>query len=82
MPLTKTYALILESQGFKEEALSIYQKLLKKSPNNKEIIESINRLTKRKKFKDVNILKLKEFENIDENSRFEFEKYLSEIRWI
>ena len=81
MPLTKTYALILESQGFKEEALSIYQKLLEKFPNDKEIIESINRLTKRKKFKDVNILKLKEFENIDENSRFEFEKYLKEIRW-
>jgi len=82
MPLTKTYALILESQGFKKEALSIYQKLLEKSPNDKEIIESINRLTKRKKFKDVNILKLKEFENIDENSRFKFEKYLKEIRWI
>jgi len=81
MPLTKTYALILEFQGFKEEALSIYQKLLEKYPNDKEIIDSINRLTKRKKFKDVNILKLKEFENIDENSRFEFEKYLKEIRW-
>jgi len=82
MPLTKTYARILESQGFKKEALSVYKKLLKLNPNDKEIIEAIQRLSKRKKFKGVNILKLKEFDEINQKNRFEFEKYLSEMKWI
>ncbi|GAB6046145.1 hypothetical protein JCM11957_17440 [Caminibacter profundus] len=79
MPLTKTYAKILESQGFKREALSIYQKLLKKYPNDKELLESIERLKKRKKFSGVNILKLNEFNNINQKNRYEFEKWLSEF---
>jgi len=82
MPLTKTYARILESQGFKNEALSIYKKLLKINPEDKEIIEAIERLSKRKKFKGVNILKLKEFDEINQKNRFKFEKYLSEMKWI
>jgi len=79
MPLTKTYAKILESQGFKREALSIYTKLLKKYPNDKELVESIERLKKRKKFSGVNILKLNEFNNINQKNRYEFEKWLSEF---
>jgi hypothetical protein len=79
MPLTKTYAKILESQGFKSEALEIYRKLLKKYPEDKELIESIKRLQRRKKFEGVNIIKLKEFENINQKNRFEFEKWLSEF---
>ncbi|HIQ50703.1 MAG TPA: tetratricopeptide repeat-containing protein [Nautiliaceae bacterium] len=76
---TKTYAKILESQGFKEEALKIYELLLKENKNNKEIIEAIQRLKTRKKFDGVNIIKLKEFNEINEEKRYEFEKWLSEI---
>jgi hypothetical protein len=79
MPLTKTYAKILESQGFKSEALDIYKKLLKKYPNDKELKEAIRRLQTRKKFKGVNILKLKEFDNINQKNRYNFEKWLSEL---
>ena len=79
MPLTKTYAKILESQGFKREALEIYEKLLKKYPEEKELQESIERLKKRKKFKGVNIVKLKEFDNINQKNRYNFEKWLSEF---
>jgi hypothetical protein len=70
---TKAYALILESQGFFKEDLEIYKSLKK----DDEIIEAINRLSgKRKKFKNVNIIKLKEFENINQKNRYEFEKWL------
>ncbi len=79
MPLTKTYAKILESQGFKREALEIYKKLLKKYPGDTELKEAIERLKKRKKFKGVNVLRLKEFENINQKNRYEFEKWLSEF---
>jgi len=79
MPLTKTYAKILESQGFKREALEIYEKLLKKYPEDRELLESIERLKKRKKFKGVNIVKLKEFDNINQKNRYNFEKWLSEF---
>ncbi len=82
MPVTKTYARILESQGFKQEALEIYKKLLEKNPEDKELIENINRLLKRKKFKGVNVLKLKEFDNINQKNRFKFEKWLKEMKWI
>ncbi len=82
MPLTKTYARILESQGFKNEALEIYQKLLKQNPKDKELIENINRLLQRKKFNGVNMLKLKEFDSLNEKNRFEFEKWLKEMKWI
>ncbi|WP_456470502.1 tetratricopeptide repeat protein [Caminibacter sp.] len=79
MPLTKTYAQILENQGFKYEALEIYKKLLKKYPNDKELKEAITRLKSRKKFKGVNIIKLQEFDKINQKNRYEFEKWLSEI---
>jgi len=79
MPLTKTYAKILESQGFKSEALDIYKKLLKKYPNDPELVEAIKRLQSRRKFKGVNVLKLKEFDEINQKNRYDFEKWLSEI---
>jgi len=72
---TKTYAQILESQGFKEEALKIYQELLKNS-NDKEIKEAVKRLLTRKKFNNVNILKLREFDEINQKNRYEFEQWL------
>ncbi len=81
MPLTKTktYAQILEIQGFKKEALEIYENIAKKNPD-KEILEAIDRLKKRKKFDGVNIIKLKEFNNINQKNRYEFEKWLSELK--
>ena len=71
---TKTYALILESQGFFKEALEIYKKI--------NSTQDIKRLSKKRKIEGVNILKLKEFENIDEKNRYEFEKYLKDLKWI
>jgi len=76
---TKIYAKILESQGFKEEALKIYEQLLKENENDKEIIEAIERLKTRQKFDEVNIVKLKEFNEINDENRYEFEKWLSKI---
>ncbi len=82
MPLTKTYAQILQSQGFKQEALGIYKKLLRLNPNDEELKKSIKRLQERKKFEGVNILKLKEFDTINEKNRFDFENYLKDFKWI
>ena len=82
MPLTKTYARILESQGFKQDALEIYKKLLKKDPNDKELIKNIQRINKRKTFEGVNILKLQEFDKINEENRVDFENYLKDFKWI
>jgi len=76
---TKIYAKILESQGFKEEALKVYEFLLKKNKDDKEIIDIIKRLKTRKKFDGVNIVKLKEFNKINNENRYEFEKWLSKI---
>ncbi|ACM92902.1 conserved hypothetical protein [Nautilia profundicola AmH] len=80
MPLTKTktYARILETQGFKQEALEIYEELLKET-EDPEIVEAIERLKKRKFFEGVNVLKLKEFNDINQLNRYDFEKWLSEI---
>ncbi|WP_456478980.1 tetratricopeptide repeat-containing protein [Nautilia sp.] len=80
MPLTKTkiYARILEAQGFKQEALEIYEELLKQR-DDREIKEAVERLKKRKFFEGVNVLKLKEFNEINQLNRYEFEKWLSGI---
>ena len=80
MPLTKTktYARILETQGFKQEALEIYEELLKEN-EDPEIIDVIERLKKRKFFEGVNVLKLKEFNEINQLNRYDFEQWLSEI---
>jgi hypothetical protein len=80
MPLTKTktYARILETQGFKQEALEIYEELLKET-DDPEIVEAIERLKKRRFFEGVNVLKLKEFNEINQLNRYDFEKWLSEM---
>jgi len=80
MPLTKTktYARILEAQGFKQEALEIYEELLKEN-EDEEIVLAIERLKKRKFFEGVNVLRLKEFNDINQLNRYDFEKWLSEI---
>ena len=79
MQQTKIYAQILENQGYKNEALEIYKELLNENPEDKELIEAIDRLTKKKKFDGVNLIKLKEFENVTQKNRYEFEKWLSEF---
>ena len=51
----KTYASILESQGFFNEAFVIYKNLLKKNPNDIEIKKALKRLKKyRTKFSGTN----------------------------
>jgi len=82
MPQTKTYALVLESQGFKKEALEIYKKLIKSNPKDTELKENIKRLQTRKKFEGVNILKLEEFNKITKENRYDFENYLKDFKWI
>ncbi len=80
MPLTKTktYAQILEIQGFKQEALEVYEELLEHE-NDPEIKQAVERLKKRKIFDGVNVLKLKEFNETTQLNRYEFEKWLSEL---
>jgi len=82
MPLTKTYAQILESQGFKKDALEIYEKLLKLNTNDDEIKKNIKRLKERKKFEGANILKLQEFDKINKQNRYDFENWLKDFKWI
>jgi len=81
MPLSKTYAEILLSQGFKTEAIEVYKKLLEKNPEDKEILKTLKSLEKRRKFEGVNVLKLKEFDNINKKNRYEFENWLKELKW-
>lgn len=53
---TITLASIYELQGFENEALEIYEDILKKDPNNQEAKEAHKRLSKiSKTFKNVNI---------------------------
>ncbi len=52
---TLTLASIYELQGFKEEALTIYEEILKKDPENFEAKQAIKRLKKTtKSFSGVN----------------------------
>ena len=74
---SKFYALLLQSQGFKNEALQIYNNLLLKNPDDLELKREIKNLTTKKYFKVSNPIKLKEFEEINQKNRYEFEKWLS-----
>jgi len=73
----KTYARILESQGFFDEAFVIYKNLLQKNPNDKEIKESLKRLKKiRTKFNGVDKKAKEYFIKMNESQFYEFEKWL------
>ena len=73
----KTYAQILESQGFFKEAFVIYKNLLQKNPQDKEIKEALKRLKKiRTKFKGVNPNIKNFFIKMDESQFNEFEEWL------
>jgi tetratricopeptide (TPR) repeat protein len=74
MQQNKTYAKILESQGFFKEAFEIYKKLLAKNPNDIEIKKALKRLKKyRSKFEGVN-REMRDF-FIYMNSEEEFRKF-------
>ena len=55
-----------------------YEELLKEK-EDPEILEAIERLKQRKFFEGVNVLRLKEFNEINQLNRYDFEKWLSEI---
>jgi len=75
MQQNKTYAKILEQQGFFKEAFVLYKKLLKKYPNDIEIKKALKRLKKyRSKFNNINE-EMRDFfiymNNEDEFKKFE-----------
>ncbi len=76
----KTYAKVLESQGFFKEAFAIYKKLLKKYPNDIEIKQALKRLKKyRNKFDGVNEKMKNFFINMESEEEFKkFEEWLLE----
>jgi predicted transcriptional regulator len=77
MRQNKTYAKILESQGFFKEAFVIYKKLLDKNPQDKEIKFALKRLKKiRTKFNGVNKQKKEFFIKMRENDFYKFEEWL------
>jgi len=80
MQQNKTYAKILESQGFFKEAFAIYKNLLKEYPNDKEIKQALKRLKKyRESFDGVNEKMKKFFIYMkDEEDYKKFEEWLIE----
>jgi superfamily II RNA helicase len=77
MQQNKTYAQILESQGFFKEAFVIYQNLLKKNPQDKELKIALKRLKKiRTKFNGIDNNMKDFFIRMDEDNFLEFEKWL------
>lgn len=75
---TLTLANIYELQGLKEEALEIYQEVLKKDPSNGDAKIAIRRLSgMRRKFLNVNTQMKDFFLKLDEEVEFiEFERWL------
>ncbi len=62
---TKTYAKLLENQGFFSEALEVYKKLLEKSPDDEEIKENIQ------KYKGINLKVLEYFVRMEKEQDYE-----------
>jgi len=62
---TKTYAKLLEDQGYFLEAVKVYKELLKKSPEDKQIKEAL------KRYKDVNLKVLEFFTRMEKKSDYE-----------
>ncbi len=78
---TLTLANIYELQGLKEEALEIYQEILKKDPKNADAKIAIHRLSgMRKKFLGCNEQMKDFFINMEDPIEFnEFERWLLKI---
>ncbi|MCV6608415.1 MAG: hypothetical protein OIF32_09390 [Campylobacterales bacterium] len=79
MSNTITLARLYEDQGHKNDALGIYQEILKQDPTNKEVIEAIARLTgHRKEFLGVDKKKLNYFIKMTKEEDFlKFERWLA-----
>jgi len=80
MQQNKTYAQILEQQGFFKEAFVLYKKLLHKYPNDSEIKQALKRLKKyRTKFEGINQEKRDFFIYMNSDEEFkQFEEWLIE----
>ena len=80
MRQNKTYAQILESQGFFKEAFVIYKNLLKQNPDDDEIKMALKRLKKiRDSFNGVNVEKRDFFIKMESDEEFRsFEEWLIE----
>jgi hypothetical protein len=80
MQQNKTYASILESQGFFKEAFVIYKKLLQKNPNDMEIKKALKRLKKyRVTFDNVDVNMKNFFISMQTDEDFrKFEEWLIE----
>jgi len=78
---TLTLANIYELQGLKEDALEIYQEILKKDPKNADARIAIRRLSgMRKKFLGCNEQMKEFFINMDDPIEFnEFERWLLKL---
>jgi len=78
---TLTLANIYELQGLKEEALEIYQEILKKDPKNADAKIAIRRLSgMRKKFLGCNEQMKDFFINMEDPIEFnEFERWLLKL---
>jgi len=68
---TKTYAKLLESQGYFLEAVEVYRELLKSSPDDKDIKEALQR------YEGVNLKVLEYFTRMEDKKDYEkFERWL------
>ncbi len=78
---TLTLANIYELQGLKEDALEIYQEILKKDPNNADAKIAIRRLSgMRKKFLGCNEQMKEFFITMEDPIEFnEFERWLLKL---
>jgi len=78
---TLTLANIYELQGLKEDALEIYQEILKKDPKNADARIAIRRLSgMRKKFLGCNEQMKEFFINMEDPIEFnEFERWLLKL---
>jgi tetratricopeptide (TPR) repeat protein len=78
---TLTLANIYELQGLKEDALEIYQEILKKDPKNADAKIAIRRLSgMRKKFLGCNEQMKEFFINMEDPIEFnEFERWLLKL---
>ena len=79
MSNTITLARLYEDQGHKEDALGIYQEILKRDPENREVITAIARLSgQRKEFSGVDKKKLNFFIKMTKEDDFlKFERWLA-----
>ena len=79
---TLTLAKIYESQGYINDALVIYEDILKQNPKNLEVLKSVSRLRKnRENFVGVNVKLKRYFIKMHKKEHFDkFERWLA-VSW-